>query len=79
MDYKKDKVVVGKKQILRCLAENDVKTICIATDADRDYTKSIEQVAKLHNVKVERKGTMEQIAAQFGIDVPSGAVAELKD
>ncbi len=79
MDYDKNKVVVGKKQLLRCLSENNLKSIRIATDADKDYVLSIERNARLHNVKVERVGTMEQIAAEFGIDVPSGAVATLKD
>lgn len=79
MDYDKNKVVVGKKQILRYLAENNLKSIRIATDADKDYVSSIERNARLHNVKVERAGTMEQIAEEFGIDVPSGAVATLKD
>ena len=79
MDYDKNKVVVGKKQILRCLAENNLKNIRIATDADKEYVQTIVHYAKLHNVSVERYGTMEQIAAEFGIDVPSGAVADLKD
>ena len=79
MDYKNDKVVVGKKQILRALSENNVVSITVATDADGEYAEAIQHVAKLHNVKVERKGTMEQIAAEYGIDVPSGAVAQLKD
>ena len=79
MDYKNDKVVVGKKQILRALSENNVKSITVATDADSEYADTILHVAKLHNVKVERKNTMEQIAAEYGIDVPSGAVAQLKD
>lgn len=75
----KNKVVVGKKQILRYLAENNLKGIRIAVDADKEYVRDIERYAKLHNVKVEHTGTMEQIAEEFGIDVPSGAVAELKD
>jgi len=79
MQSYKNKVVVGKKQILRCLAENNLKSIRVATDADKEYVLSIERCARLHNVKVERAGTMEQIAAEFGIDVPSGAVATLKD
>ena len=79
MEYDNNKVVVGKKQILRSLSENNVKIVRIATDTDKEYAETIANVAKLHNVTVERRGTMSEIAAEFGIDVPSGAVAELKD
>ena len=79
MEYEKNKVVVGKKQILRSLTENNVKIVRIATDADKEYAQTIAQVAKIHNVTVEYRGTMNEIAAEYGIDVPSGAVAHLKD
>ena len=79
MEYNKNKVVVGKKQILRSLQENNVKRVQIATDTDREYAENIVHAARLHNVTVERRSTMNEIAAQYGIDVPSGAVAELKD
>lgn len=79
MEYDKSKVVVGKKQILRSLTENNVKFIRIATDTDKDYAQTIANMARLHNVTVEYRGTMDEIAAEFGIDVPSGAVAQLKD
>ena len=78
MECNKSKVVVGKKQILRSLAENNVKFIRIATDTDRDYAENIMKMAAAHNVTVERRGTMSEIAAEFHIDVPSGAVAQLK-
>ena len=79
MEYSKNKVVVGKKQILRNLTENNVKIVRIATDTDKEYATAIENLARQHNVKVEHRGTMTEIAAEFGIDVPSGAVAQLKD
>ena len=79
MEYSKNKVVVGKKQILRALTENNVNFIRIATDTDREYAETILKMAAAHAVKVERRGTMSEIAAEYGIDVPSGAVATLKD
>ena len=79
MEYDKNKVVVGKKQILRGLTENNVKMIRIATDTDREYAEIILKTAAAHNVTVERRGTMNEIAAEYGIDVPSGAVAQLKN
>lgn len=73
-----DNIVVGKKQILRLLKENALLGITIAEDVDSDYVQSICSVARLHNVPVKFCGTMEQIAEQYGIDVPSGAVGLLK-
>lgn len=72
------RIVVGKKQILRLTKENELQRIQIATDVDKDYALSIAAMAKIHNVRVDFFGTMEEIAAQYGIDVPSGAVGFLK-
>lgn len=79
MDNNDKKVIVGKKQILRLLKENHIKSIRIATDAQDEYVRSIREEAVRHNVKVVAEGSMEEIARCYGIDVPSGAVGFLKD
>lgn len=79
MDNNDKKVIVGKKQILRLLKENRIKSIRIATDAQDEYVRSIREEALRHNVKVVAEGSMEEIARCYGIDVPSGAVGFLKD
>ena len=79
MESDKLRPVVGKKQILRFTKENELKYIQIATDAEEDYKKSIAEVAVLHNVKVVISGTMQEIAAQHGINVPCGAVGFFKN
>ncbi|HIU90723.1 MAG TPA: ribosomal L7Ae/L30e/S12e/Gadd45 family protein [Candidatus Fimimonas merdipullorum] len=79
MDNNDKKVIVGKKQILRLLKENHIKSIRIATDAQDEYVRSIREEALRHNVKVVAEGSMEEIARCYGIDVPSGAVGFLKD
>lgn len=79
MDNNDKKVIVGKKQILRLLKENHIKSIRIATDAQDEYVRSIREKALRHNVKVVAEGSMEEIARCYGIDVPSGAVGFLKD
>lgn len=79
MDNNDKKVIVGKKQILRLLKENHIKSIRIATDAQDEYVRSIREEALRHNVKVMAEGSMEEIARCYGIDVPSGAVGFLKD
>lgn len=79
MDNNDKKVIVGKKQILRLLKENHIKSIRIATDAQDEYVRSIREEALRHNVKVVAEGSMEEIARCYGIDVPSGAVGFMKD
>ena len=79
MDNNDKKVIVGKKQILRLLKENHIKSIRIATDAQDEYVRSIREEALRHNVKVVAEGSMEEIARCYCIDVPSGAVGFLKD
>lgn len=79
MDNNDKKVIVGKKQILRLLKENHIKSIRIATDAQDEYVRSIREEALRHNVKVVAEGSMEEMARCYGIDVPSGAVGFLKD
>ena len=79
MDNNDKKVIVRKKQILRLLKENHIKSIRIATDAQDEYVRSIREEALRHNVKGVAEGSMEEIARCYGIDVPSGAVGFLKD
>ena len=71
-------VVVGKRQILRELKKNNLREITIATDAEAQYIASLIAVAKQHGVSYKLCGTMNDIAAEYGIEVPSGAVGVLK-
>ena len=71
-------VVIGKRQILRELKKNNIAEITIAVDAETQYIASLIEVAKLHGVPYRLRGTMNEISADFGIQVPSGAVGVLK-
>ena len=71
-------VVIGKRQILRELKKNNVSEIVIATDAEAQYIASLIEVAKQADVPYKLHGTMNEISAQYHIDVPSGAVGVLK-
>ncbi len=79
MDSENLRFVAGKKQILRLLKENELKSVRIATDADAEYVQSIVAVARAHNVSVVYSSTMQEIAVEHGIEVPCGAVGYLKD
>ena len=71
-------VVIGKRQILRELKKDNVAEIIIAADAETQYIASLIEVAKVHGVPYRIRGTMSEISAEYGIQVPSGAVGVLK-
>ena len=71
-------VVIGRRQILRELKKNNVAEIIIATDAEASYIASLIEVAKQAGVSYKLHGTMNEISAQYRIEVPSGAVGILK-
>ncbi len=71
------KVVIGKRQILRELKNNNVAHIIIAADAETQYIHSLIDAAVQSGVKYAISGTMQEIAAQYGIEVPCGAVGVL--
>ena len=71
-------VVIGRRQILRELKKGNITEIEIASDSETQYITSLIEMAKLHGVPYKIHGTMEEISAHHGIDVPSGAVGVLK-
>ena len=71
-------VVIGRRQILRELKKNNVAEIVIATDAEAQYISSLIEAAKQSGVAYKLNGTMNEISAQYHIEVPSGAVGILK-
>ena len=71
-------VVIGRRQILRELKKNNIAEIIIATDAEQQYIASLIEVAKQSGVTYKLHGTMNEISARYGIEVPSGAVGVLK-
>ena len=79
MDSKKSRVVVGKKQILRELKNANITEIRIAEDVEAEYAESIKAEARRHNVGYVIRGTMRQLADEYGVDVPTGAVGTLAD
>lgn len=71
-------IVIGKRQILREIKKNNIVEIIIATDAETQYISSLIEVAKQNGITYRLSSTMNEISANFGIDVPSGAVGVLK-
>ncbi|MCH5157493.1 MAG: hypothetical protein J1G02_06440 [Clostridiales bacterium] len=78
MAYSMHNVVIGRRQILRELKKDNIAEIQIATDAETQYITSLIEVAKEHGVTYRLSGTMSEISAEYGIEVPTGAVGVLK-
>lgn len=78
METQNHSVVIGKKQILKELKSGNVQEIIIAVDAETEYVNLLVSAAREHSVNYLMRGTMAEIAASYGIDVPSGAVGVLK-
>lgn len=74
-----DSFVVGKKQILRELRSGNVAEIRIAQDVDTDYMETLKTQARTFDAPYLIRGTMRELADEFGVDVPTGAVAKLKN
>ena len=78
MAYSMHNVVIGRRQILRELKKGNIEQIQIAVDAEAQYIASLIEVAKQYGVPYRLSGAMKDISADFGSDVPSGAVGVLK-
>lgn len=72
------KIVIGKRQILRELKKNNIEEIFIAADAETQYITELIEAAKNHGISYRIGSSMNQIAVQQGIEVPSGAIGVLK-
>lgn len=77
-ELKTAKKVIGKKQTLRYLAKNMVKTVYISKDADEYVTKEIIDVCKKNNVDVVYFSNMKELGKACNIDVNAAAAAVLK-
>lgn len=69
--------VVGIKQLRRALAENRVKTVFLAQDADPALTQPIEAACREKGVDFRFVSTMKELGAACGISVGAAAAASL--
>ena len=64
---------------MREIKKNNIAEIKIATDAEQDYINFMISLAKQYDVKYMICGRREEISAEYGIDVPTGAIGFLKN
>ncbi|WP_273129032.1 50S ribosomal protein L7ae-like protein [Metabacillus sp. HB246100] len=79
MSYEKvsqaSKIIVGTKQSVKALLNNEVREIIIAEDADHRIIQKIIQTAKQQQVPLTKVASMKKLGRACGIEVGAAAVA----
>ena len=70
--------IIGTKQTLRALKNNEVKAVYIARDAEDRIVNDVLKAAKESSVQVVFVPTMEDLGKAFGIEVGAATAALLK-
>ena len=71
--------VVGVRQTLRAIREQDAEMVFLAMDADSRLRQQVEKEAGTNGVPVQLVATMEELADLCRVDVPSAAAAIRKN
>ncbi len=71
--------VVGVRQTLRAVREQDAEAVFLAMDADPRLRQQVEKEAESYGVPVQLVATMEELAGLCRVDVPSAAAAIRKN
>ncbi|WLR50955.1 50S ribosomal protein L7ae-like protein [Bacillus tianshenii] len=80
MSYEKvsqanSQLIIGTKQTLKALRNNEVSEVIIAEDADRHVTDKVKTAADEKEVPVIIVKSMKKLGKACGIDVGAAAVA----
>lgn len=70
--------VIGKKQTMRLLLEDEVKTVYIARDADSSVTNEVIELCKNKGVEIVYIDKMRELGDICGIEVNAATAAVLK-
>lgn len=65
--------VVGVRQVLRALEEDELERVFLALDAAPHLRGRIEDAARAKEIPVQMVATMEEMAQMCRVDVPSAA------
>jgi large subunit ribosomal protein L7A len=67
--------IVGTKQTLKALQNNEVAEIVIASDADQRITNKVIALAKEQQIPISIVDSMKKLGKACGIEVGAAAVA----
>ena len=76
-ELKKNKVVVGAKQLRKALERGQAKFVCLAENADPAITQPLEDKCRLLRVPFLWVPTMSELGAACGIEVGAAAAAAI--
>ena len=71
-------LLVGSKQTLKAIANNQVKKIFLAKDIDRSLKKEILEAVNDNNILFEIAASKNELGRICGIDVSAASAALLK-
>ena len=77
-EFRKNKVVVGAKQLRKALDKGTAKAVCLAKNADPAITEPIENRCKLQGIPFMWVGSMQELGSACGIDVGAAAAAAVE-
>ena len=74
-ELRKNKVVVGAKQLRKALEKGTARYVCLARNADPSLTEPIEEKCRVLNVPVSWVTSMAELGSACGIEVGAAAAA----
>ena len=76
-DLRKNKVVVGAKQLRKALEKGNAKFVCLAKNADPAITEPLEEKCKALQIPCCWVSSMAELGNACGIDVGAAAAAAI--
>ena len=76
-ELKKNKVVVGAKQLRKALEKGSAKFVCLAKNADPSITEPIEEKCRALQIPCCWVASMAELGSACGIEVGAAAAAAI--
>ncbi|HZH58637.1 MAG TPA: 50S ribosomal protein L7ae-like protein [Metabacillus sp.] len=73
-----NEIIVGTKQSVKALLNNNVKEVVIAEDADERVVQKVVQTAEQQQVPLIKVESMKKLGKACGIEVGAAAVAIIR-
>ena len=77
-EMRKNRVVVGAKQLRKALQKGNAKFVCLAENADPGITEPLEEMCKADRIPVRWIATMAELGEICGIEVGAAAAAAVE-
>lgn len=78
-DLRKEKVVVGAKQLRKAVLSRRAKAVFLAQDADPSLVGPLEELCVEYHIQITRVPSMAALGRQCGIEVGAAAAAVVEN